>query len=554
MFKKQIRSVLTLVLIVVLMLPFFPMKAHAAHENTYKNTGNMRNDIIGVALTQVGYNEGSNNYTKYGVWYGQSNSPWCGMFVSWCAKEAGIPTSVLKRTGIANPKNFGLSYKDGQNYTPQKGDLFFKKSFSHVGLVYYTEGAYFYTIEGNTSTTSYEGTSVMIRKRKISDFYFSSPNYSGSSNSGCSHDYTTKVESDHPHKEYKVCSKCNNKTYTGSKKTVDTCKTCIQENCSHTYSNWTSSGDDKHNKICSKCEKKVTESHNWKSGDVIKEPTCVDSGSRKITCSVCNAESSKKIDPTGEHKYGNFSYIDESKHQKVCSTCGDQTTAQHTVNTNWDHDSLYHWTSCTDCGGSIKRNEHDFSDGCLNPCDDCGYSLESGHRTSDEYVSDASQHWNICSRCGMNANTQNHYYTSDCDEFCNGCNYHREIKVSHQDTYKSDETGHWSVCTSCARITEITSHSPNESALDWEAQLCTECGYELRSADKHVHTFQTVAHDSQNHWGTCVCGQVMDREVHSWNIQTGTCTVCNCPYVDPADSKPTNFLVSIWRELFKSQR
>ena len=136
MFKKSVRSIITLVLIIALLIPFLPTQVSAAYENTYKNTGNMRNDIIGVALTQVGYKEGANNYTKYGVSYGLSNSPWCGMFVSWCAKEAGIPTSVLKRTGIANPSNFGLSYKDGKNYTPQKGDLFFKKNFSHVGLVY----------------------------------------------------------------------------------------------------------------------------------------------------------------------------------------------------------------------------------------------------------------------------------------------------------------------------------------------------------------------------------------------------------------------------------
>ena len=109
MFKKQIRSLITIILIVVLMIPFFTIEANAAYENTYANTGNMRNDIIGVALTQVGYTEGANNYTKYGVWYGQPNSPWCGMFVSWCANQAGIPTSVLKRTGIANPSNFGLS-------------------------------------------------------------------------------------------------------------------------------------------------------------------------------------------------------------------------------------------------------------------------------------------------------------------------------------------------------------------------------------------------------------------------------------------------------------
>ena len=560
MFKKHIRSVLTLILIIALMLPLIPMETHAAYENTYKNTGNMRNDIIGVALTQVGYREGSNNYTKYGVWYGLPNSPWCGMFVSWCAKEAGIPTSILKRTGVANPSNFGLSYKDGASYTPQKGDLFFKKGFSHVGLVYYTDGAYFYTLEGNTSTDSYDGHSVMIRKRKISDFYFSSPNYSGSSNSssntnsGCDHNYTTKTESDHPHKEYKVCSKCNKKTYTGNKKTLDSCKTCVQENCKHDYGTWASSGDEKHTKVCSKCGKKTSESHNWQTGDVIKEPTCVDHGSRKIVCTVCNAESSKKIDPTGEHKYGNYSFINETEHQKVCSMCGDQTTSKHTVSQNWENDSLYHWTSCSDCGGSIKHTEHTYFEGCLNPCDTCGYTMESGHKPTGEYLSDENQHWKACSRCDMKVNAVNHIYSSDCDEICNGCGYQRKIKGSHKNVYHADETGHWSVCSACDKTTEITSHSPDEEALDWEAQLCTECDYELRSADKHVHTFDTVEHDAHNHWGTCICGEVMEAEVHSWNIQTSTCTTCNCPYVAPVETKSNNFIVSLWRDLFRKQK
>ena len=557
MFKKQIRSIVTLVLIVALMLPFFPTKANAAYENTYKNTGNMKNDIIGVALTQVGYREGSNNYTKYGVWYGLSNSPWCAMFVSWCAKEAGIPTSILKRTAMANPNNFGLSYKDGKNYTPQKGDLFFKKGFSHVGLVYYTEGAYFYTIEGNTSTTSYDGTSVMIRKRKISDFYFSTPNYKGSSssgNTGCDHNYTTKVESDHPHKEYKICTKCNKKSYTGNKKTSDSCKTCIQANCNHTYSSWKDAGDGKHSKVCSKCSKKVTESHEWKSGDVIKEATCVDSGSRKVTCSVCNAESTKKIDPTGEHKYGSFSYINESKHQKVCETCGKQTTSKHTVSKNWEHDPIYHWTSCTDCGGRIKHGEHDFSDGCTSPCKVCGYVQESGHKLESLYTYDETAHWKNCTRCGGKEAVHEHRFDSECDEVCSSCGYRREVTAAHEDVYHADETGHWRRCSACARVTDVVSHTPDETAEEWEAQLCTECGYELRSADKHVHTFHSTEYDDHNHWGTCICGEVMESQVHSWNIQTGTCSICNCKYVDPSANKSSNLLVTIWRDLFKSNR
>ena len=82
MFKTRVRSLMLIILIAALIMPCFVTPVNAAYENTHSNTGNMRNDIIAVALTQVGYTEGSNNYTKYGVWYGQPNSPWCGMFVS----------------------------------------------------------------------------------------------------------------------------------------------------------------------------------------------------------------------------------------------------------------------------------------------------------------------------------------------------------------------------------------------------------------------------------------------------------------------------------------
>ena len=110
MFKKQIRPLLILILVIALIAPNFATTAHAAYENTYVNTGNMREDTIGVALTQVGYEEGEDNYTKYGVWYDMPNAPWCGIFVSWCAEQAGIPTSVLKKTGVANPSLLYFEY------------------------------------------------------------------------------------------------------------------------------------------------------------------------------------------------------------------------------------------------------------------------------------------------------------------------------------------------------------------------------------------------------------------------------------------------------------
>lgn len=555
MFKKQTRSIITLLLIVTLIVPFFATPVSAAYENTYKNTGNMRDDIIGVALTQVGYKEGSNNYTKYGVWYGLPNSPWCGMFVSWCANQAGIPTSVLKRTGIANPSSFGLSYKDGSSYTPKKGDLFFKKGFTHVGLVYYTEGDYFYTIEGNTSTTSYDGNSVMIRKRKISDFYFSSPNYSGSSSSStsssCDHSYTTKVESAHPHKEYKICSKCSKKSYTGNEKNSDSCTTCIQAACSHTYSDWKKAGDSSHSRTCSKCDLTQTQSHNWGSIKTLKEATCVDEGQQQKTCSDCAAETVVTVSATGEHEYGGYSYIDEAKHQKVCSTCSKQTTSEHMLSNNWQHDTLYHWTTCADCGGRIKHEEHNFVYGCLEPCADCGYVLESGHTTTGEKHYNETQHWEICTKCNLEADVHEHIYTSDCDEICNSCGYRRSGAANHQDVYHADETGHWRRCTSCTRVTNIVSHTADRNAPDWEDQTCIYCDYVLRSADAHVHTFETVESNATTHWGTCACGEMMEQEVHSWDFQTNSCSICGAQNTATKKDISGNILVAFWQRLWK---
>ena len=550
MFIKKTRPIVVFLLLLALLVPMLPTTAKAAYENTYQNTGNMRDDIIGVALTQVGYREGSNNYTKYGVWYGLPNSPWCGMFVSWCAAQAGIPTSVLKRTGIANPNNFGLSYKSGSEYTPQKGDLFFKKSFSHVGLVYYTEGDYFYTIEGNTSDVSSEGTSVLIRRRKISDFYFSTPNYSGSSSGGCSHSYSTGYEGSHPHKEYKTCSKCGKTSYTGNNVTLDSCTTCIQEACSHDFCSWSNANSDKHERTCSKCDLTETKSHDWKTGEVVKEATCVDEGTQVLICSICNAKKEASIPATNDHTYGGTSYINESVHQKVCSVCGKQETFEHTPSNNWNNDTLYHWTSCTDCGGRLAHTEHTFSEGCLLPCDTCSYTRKDGHTFDTSYQYNSDSHWSVCVKCGLSAEPVAHTYSVDCDESCNVCAYIRSTESEHDYEFVADESGHHRKCKNCHNTTPHIQHTADRNSEEWEDVVCIHCAFVLRSSDRHEHIFQNVQHDSTTHWGKCVCGEDLEPEVHTWDISTGACSICGASYTPK--NNDTNFLVKLIKNLFNN--
>lgn len=150
------------------------IKADAAYENTHVNTGNQREDIVAVAKTQLGYTEGYNNDTKYGDWYGLPNRAWCAMFVSWCANQAGISTSIMPKISYV-PNYFSNSAFTikSSGYTPQPGDLFITKSRDHVGLVWYTEGSYFYSIEGNS------GDCVCSHQYLISDYSFAVPNYDG---------------------------------------------------------------------------------------------------------------------------------------------------------------------------------------------------------------------------------------------------------------------------------------------------------------------------------------------------------------------------------------
>lgn len=142
----------------------------AYNENDYKLIGNPRDDIVGIAKTQIGYRPSRENYSKYAYdlsSYGASNpNSWCGYFVSWCAMRAGLlGTKVKYITGVASAKKAGTYYLRSEvfsgKYTPKKGDIVIygktgNASGCHVGLMadngFFTSGKFKFTnIEGNTS-------------------------------------------------------------------------------------------------------------------------------------------------------------------------------------------------------------------------------------------------------------------------------------------------------------------------------------------------------------------------------------------------------------------
>ena len=126
-------------------------------------TGELRQDLVGIAKAQVGYSESESNfmvddngmrhgYTRYGDWYGVPYSNWNAIFVSFCLHYAKADPNIY-------PPNTGASsmadawkkldrYATAEEYTPTSGDLVFLKD-NTVGIVSDVQSGSFYVIRGD---------------------------------------------------------------------------------------------------------------------------------------------------------------------------------------------------------------------------------------------------------------------------------------------------------------------------------------------------------------------------------------------------------------------
>lgn len=116
--------------------------------------------LINVAIGELGNNESDGTHMKYETYMGFGGSdPWCAMFVSWCANQAGfidsgiIPKYAACSDGVDFFKGKGSFHLEGSGYTPQPGDIVFfgPGGSSHTGIVEKADANNIYTIEGNTS-------------------------------------------------------------------------------------------------------------------------------------------------------------------------------------------------------------------------------------------------------------------------------------------------------------------------------------------------------------------------------------------------------------------
>ena len=138
--RKQLKRLLAFLLVAITvcsaaapalaLTPTYRVTKAFAESRYYKElvevelTGNYRADLINIALTQVGYHEGENsadrngmnlgnkgNWTEYGYYCECDGYAWCAMFITWCARQAQIPQSVICDSRLASSYSFGVDFE-----------------------------------------------------------------------------------------------------------------------------------------------------------------------------------------------------------------------------------------------------------------------------------------------------------------------------------------------------------------------------------------------------------------------------------------------------------
>ena len=199
-----------------------------------------------------------------------------------------------------------------------------------------------------------------------------------------------------------------------------------------------------------------------------------------------------------KHTYGEWSKVDDGKHQRICSKC--QTP---------------------------QTEEHDWNDGTPNPAADCDTPGKIEYKCL------------FCSATKTeDVKALGHKFDNDCDATCNrtGCDYTRTASHKYASAWSNDKNGHWHECSVCGDKKDSAKHTPGPAATEQNAQLCTVCNYELAPAIGHVHEMsEEWITDDQYHWHRCQkknpsCYHVEDKAEHDYD---NDCDVsCNtCAYI-----------------------
>lgn len=118
--------------------------------------------------SHLGFEEGKNNATPFGIARNAPNQPWCAAFMSFCLNKTGTGHGKI----VWVPNIVAKYHKDGRLFdTPQVGDLFclwFPKlgRYAHTGAVESVDGSFYWTVEGNSNNAGERTGGKVVRLRR----------------------------------------------------------------------------------------------------------------------------------------------------------------------------------------------------------------------------------------------------------------------------------------------------------------------------------------------------------------------------------------------------
>ena len=286
------------------------------------------------------------------------------------------------------------------------------------------------------------------------------------------------------------------------------------------------------------------------------ECTC---GDKKDLAAHVDANKDHNCDVCGKKMSDHTGGTATCKDKATCTICGQKygDLAAHNYKTTWSTDSAKHWHECSVCGDKKDVAAHTpgapATETTPQTCTICGYVIKAalGHthnfnqkNTSETYLKSAA----TCTKKAV------YYYSCTCGEKGTETFESGDLAAhSYKTEWSKDSTKHWHECSVCGNKKDEAAHTPGAAATETTPQTCTTCGYVIKEAIGHVHSYTEKNTDAKYlksaatctakavYYYSCSCGEKGTETfesgetlAHTWETKWANndskhwheCTVC----------------------------
>ena len=286
---------------------------------------------------------------------------------------------------------------------------------------------------------------------------------------------------------------------------------------------------------------------------------CSVCGDKKDLAAHVDANKDHNCDVCGKKMSDHTGGTATCKDKATCTICGQKygDLAAHNYKTEWSKDKNKHWHECSVCGDKKDVAAHTpgapATETTPQTCTICGYVIKAalGHthnfnqkNTSETYLKSAA----TCTKKAV------YYYSCTCGEKGTETFESGDLAAhSYKTEWSKDSTKHWHECSVCGNKKDEAAHTPGAAATETTPQTCTTCGYVIKEAIGHVHSYTEKNTDAKYlksaatctakavYYYSCSCGEKGTETfesgetlAHTWETKWANndskhwheCTVC----------------------------